>query len=187
MIDSVSILGYFIRPLLEKDISDEYLSWFDDDDVTRFLEVNKDNSITSIEDLIYYVRSFEYKKDYLFGIFHNKNHIGNLTINTIDINRGIFDMGYFIGNKNYWGERAGEAALVAGLRFAFEELKLRKIFGGIYSTNLSARFLSKKIGFIEEARLKEKGYVDGKLDDAIIYTMTKDQWKYIGKKYEFKF
>ena len=97
-------------------------------------------------------------------------------------------MGYLIGNKDYWGKRAGEAGLVFGLRFAFEDLGLRKIFGGIYSKNLTARFLSKKIGFVEEARLKEKGYVDGELDDVIIYTMTRKQWKHLySGKYDFKF
>ncbi len=188
MVDSVSILGYSIRPLTVNDVTDDYLKWFYDDEVLRFLEINKTKQdVYSLKDLINYVKRFEVNNDYLFGIFDNSKHVGNITINHIINNRGTFDMGYLIGNKDYWGKRAGEAGLVSGLRFAFEELGLRKIFGGIYSKNITARFLSKKIGFSEEARLKEKGYVDGELDDVIIYTMTKDQWDRIKKKYDFNY
>lgn len=188
MIDSVSIFGYQIRPLLVTDVSDSYLKWLQDSEVIRFLEINRtNNDAKSINDLIAYVKGFENKDDFLFGIFDNNKHIGNLTINSINVHNGTFDMGYLIGDKNYWGLRAGEAALVAGLRFAFEELGLRKIFGGIYSKNRAARFLSKKIGFFEEAKLKDFAYIDGELDNSIIYTMTKEQWDELKKKYNFTY
>jgi [ribosomal protein S5]-alanine N-acetyltransferase len=186
MIDSVSIFGYQIRPLQVIDVSKNYLQWFKDPEVTRFLEINKTkNDVNSLNDLITYVKKFENNKDYLFGIFDKDKHVGNITINSINFQRGTFDMGYLIGDKDYWGLRAGEAGLVSGLRFAFDELGLRKIFGGIYSTNRTARFLSKKIGFTQEARLIEKGFVDGRLDDVIIYTMTKERWNGLKKKYDF--
>ena len=53
MTNSVSILGYFIRPLTVSDVTDDYLKWFDDDEVLRFLEINKTkNDVYSLKDLI---------------------------------------------------------------------------------------------------------------------------------------
>jgi [ribosomal protein S5]-alanine N-acetyltransferase len=191
MIDNVSIFGFRIKPLHLGDVSEKYLQWFQDPEVTRFLEVNKDkNDVSSLNDLIDYIKTFhDQNHHYLFGIFDEveNKHVGNITINSISFVRGTFDIGYVIGDKDYWGSRAGEAGVTSGLRFAFDELGLRKIFGSIYSTNLPARFLSKKIGFIEEARLTDRGFVDGKLDDAIIFTISNERWDELKKKYDFKY
>jgi len=179
------VLGFDIRALDERDASEKYLSWLKDTDVLKFLEIDN-SSYNSIEDLISYIKGIDNTRVFLFGIFHNNEHIGNLTVNSIDYKRGTFDMGYLIGNKEFWGTKAGEAAIVSGLKFAFEVLSMRKIFGGIYSKNLGARILAREIGFVEEAILLERGFVDGVLDNVIVTTMTHKFWfDKCSKNYQF--
>ena len=176
---------YYARILCLEDVSETYLSWLNDQDVIEFLEVKFVHY--TLDELKAYVQSFvDTEGKFLFGIFdkENDNHVGNATIYNIDQNRGTFDIGYLIGEKEYWGKDASTAALLMMLKYSFEALGLRKIFGEIFSSHVKARFTSKKAGFMEEARLKETGYFNGKLCDTIVYTMNRDQWLNVKKKFK---
>ena len=62
--------------------------------------------------------------------------------------------------------------------YPFEELKVNKIVGLVEAANLEARKLNEHMGFVLEATLKDaapKG-------DLLIYTMTKDQCKWLHLK-----
>lgn len=68
--------------------------------------------------------------------------------------------------------------------YPFEILKVNKIIGIVTSDNLAARKLDEHMGFVLEATLKDaapKG-------DLLIYTMTKDQckWLHLREKYRGK-
>ena len=87
--------------------------------------------------------------------------------------------GYLIGNKNYWGMSAGIDTIHLTLKFCFDILNIRKVFGTIYSNHVSAQFNLLKCGFKEEATLTEKFRHEDKLVDELIYSMTREKWKKI--------
>ena len=60
------------------------------------------------------------------------------------------------------------------------------MFGGVYSNHLNSRFTLKRSGFIEEARLKERFFFNGNFVDEVIYTMDKEKWAEIKKKFLIK-
>jgi len=76
--------------------------------------------------------------------------------------------------------------LFLSLQYAFEELNLRKMFCGVYSNHVKSRFTLKKVGFMEEARLKGRFLFKSEPIDQVIYTTDRDQWKEIKKKFAIK-
>ena len=69
-----------IRILEKSDYSQSYLNWFSDHDVVRFSENRK--KVFSKKGQIEYIKSFENDKTrFLYGIFFNNIHIGNIEIN----------------------------------------------------------------------------------------------------------
>jgi len=81
---------------------------------------------------------FDQKSRFLFGVFDNTSdlHIGNLTLDIRLHNVAYF--GYLIGEKNYWGTPAATEAICLILDFSFNFMKVRKVWGGIYKSNLPA-------------------------------------------------
>ena len=66
--------------------------------------------------------------------------------------------------------------------YPFEELKVTKILGIVESDNLDARRLDEHLGFTLEATLKDaapKG-------DLLVYSMTKDQCKWLSLKGQYR-
>lgn len=176
--------NYYLKPLMIKDVTSKYLDWLNDDDVTKYLEIRYDNY--SIEKLKSYVDSFKNDKSkFLFGVFYERNHdhIGNTTIYNINYQTGTFDIGYIIGEKNHWGNNASTVTLLLSLKYAFDNLNLRKIFTGTYSNHVKARFTLKRVGFMEEARLKKRFLFEDKAIDEVIYTMDNKHWKHVIKKF----
>lgn len=185
-LNSFQLFGFNVRPLMKSDITEKYLSWLQDEEVTRFLGVDAQDYL-SINQLYEYFDEIDNYKKFLFGVFKDKKHVGNFTVNSIDYKNGIFDIGYFIGDKSYWGSKAGEVAIVCALKFAFENLGLRKIFGGILEPNISARLLAKKIGFIQEGILKDRVRMGDNLVNSMIVTMDSTYWSNeCRNKYDFR-
>jgi len=63
--------------------------------------------------------------------------------------------------------------------YPFNVCKVKKIIVPVDATNLKSISLVKKMGFTEEARIKD-GMADG---DMILYTLAKDDCKYLGERY----
>ena len=64
--------------------------------------------------------------------------------------------------------------------YPFNVCDVKKIIVPVDSTNSKSVNLVKKMGFIEEARIKD-GMADG---DMILYTLAKNDCKYLGERYE---
>jgi RimJ/RimL family protein N-acetyltransferase len=169
--------NFHLKELDVSDISDDYLAWVNDSEITRFLEIKyqvftKD----SLKKFVSECRTSDSKT--LWGIYCNKTnkHIGNISI-TCNVDRGIFDGGYFIGDKEYWGTSAAFEALTLMMKYGFEVRHMRRIIAGAYSNNMNARFLFHKIGFNKEAKIKESYMYDNEPVDVVIYSMGKDRWE----------
>ena len=176
--------NFYLRELEVSDVSDDYLCWVNDVEITRFLEI-KYQTFTK-NDLKNFVLSCKADKaKVLWGIFCNETdkHIGNISI-TCNLNRGVFDGGYFIGDRGYWGSSAGLEALCLMMKYGFDNMGMRRIIAGAYANNMNARFLFHKIGFEKEARIKESYLCDGEPVDVVIYTMGEERWEVVKNKFK---
>lgn len=147
----------YLRSLRKTDINNEYLDWFNESQVTQFLEIKrKDISKKIVIDYIETGRKTKTYFMYAICLTENKKHIGNLKIGPIIHKHKISDLVTVIGDKNYWGQGLASEAIKLGIELAFKKHKIRKLSAGIYSGNIGSIKAYKKAGFVIEGRLKDQ-------------------------------
>lgn len=107
-----------------------------------------------------------------------KKVIGGVSLNNINTFQGTAGGGIWI-NEKYHGQGYGSEAFGERLRFAFEDLGLRRLENGFLKGNPSSFEMQKKFGYKIEG-MRRKGLVckaDGKLKDEYITGLLKSDWR----------
>lgn len=63
-------------------------------------------------------------------------HIGNIKLGPIDMRHGLGEVGFMIGAASAWGLGVASAAIAALSDIARDELALRKLTAGCYSSKI---------------------------------------------------
>jgi RimJ/RimL family protein N-acetyltransferase len=167
----------YLRPLLKSDITQRYVDWMNDAEVTRFM-VTGVFPVTK-RDLENYYRAFRQSKtDLLFAIIEksSKRHIGNIKLGAISWIHRFADLGIVIGDKQCWGKGYGSEACRLLLSYAFGRLNLNKITLGVYGTHKSAIAAYKKVGFRAEGRIRKLLILDGEYVDQVLMGILRDDY-----------
>lgn len=174
----------YLRPLEESDIGEQYLSWLNDPEVTRFLETGK--TAVSLCDLRKYLERFRNSTtDFIFAILDRESgfHIGNVTLNRISLTHGTADTGLMIGRKEVWGKGYAFEAWSLLLEFAFESLGLHKVVAGAIAEHAASIAVLKRLGFKQEGTLRQEFLVDGQYKDAIRFGLLREEFhKYLRRR-----
>lgn len=87
-------------------------------------------------------------------------------------NRKNIEVGYWLGEK-YWGKGIMTEALQFIVQYAWLHFDVIRIYASIYGFNIGSAKILEKVGFKEEARIKN-GYIKNDiLTDEVIYSITK--------------
>lgn len=138
----------FLRLIQETDINDEYLSWFSDPFVLKYISFA--SSSPSIQSLKAYVKSKIESPDCLFlGIYDSftSKIIGTIKFEPIDRIIGSAEIGILIGSSEYRGKGIASDALIASINYVKHSLDLTRITLGVRKSNIPAVQLYKKLGF----------------------------------------
>jgi len=164
-------------PLEPDDDLDDYLSWVNDQEITRYMATG--NYPVSRKNLQDYIMSFHESKGLLLGIFTKKEekHIGNITVHSIDHQNRIAEIGILIGNKDMHLRGFGLEALSLVVYHAFIRLNLNKLCAGLVKGNVASQRLFEKAGFKREGILREHFYLDGKYLDCYRMGLLRDEFK----------
>jgi ribosomal-protein-alanine N-acetyltransferase len=112
-----------------------------------------------------------------FGIFVDGLLRGEMNINSIQ--RGPFQncyIGYWI-DEGCAGEGYAPEALVAVMRFAFEELRLHRVQIAIIPRNTPSRRVVEKLNIREEGVALRYLEIDGNWEDHVRYAVTSEEWE----------
>ncbi len=104
--------------------------------------------------------------------------IGGVSLDRISDIHGTAAGGIWI-NARYHGKGYGSEAFGEKIRFAFQELKLRRLENGFFKTNSASWRMQKRFGYKLEG-LKRKAFrcmADGKLRDERITGLLRKEWK----------
>ena len=131
-------------------------------------------------------QSNEFKKkqrtDYTFMIElkPNKRLIGAVGVSGFDNNKVKGELGYWLDEK-YWRQGIMSEAVEAIIDFAFNKLKLEKVFIPAFVENPSSNAIAKKMGFKLEGVLRQHARckATGKIHDENIWGLLRKEW---GKK-----
>jgi ribosomal-protein-alanine N-acetyltransferase len=158
-----------IKKISPEDISEEVMSWFDDESLMKYY-TNSKNKITK-EILLKSIQDgAETFTNFTYGIFFKENNeiIGTIKIGPINKAHKISDLVILIGNKSYHGKGLAIEAIKAGNNIAFTIHGLRKLYGGMYASNISSIKAYTRAGWIVEGRLKGHYFNNDKNEDRIL-------------------
>ena len=139
-------MNVIIRPLRE---SDAYISyrWRNDKDVFALTTVVYNNDITLEMELNWIMRVISNSNEHRCAIEVDGHYVGNIYLTGIDSKLAEYHI--FIGDKSYWGRGVATEASKQILEYAFETLKLSKVYLEVRTENKNAIHLYNKLGFVK--------------------------------------
>jgi ribosomal-protein-alanine N-acetyltransferase len=94
--------------------------------------------------------------------------IGTAMIFNFDKEANKAEVGY-VFDKDYWGKGYGAENVALITNFAFETLKLHKLYANVVDTNFGSARVLEKNGFMLEGRFKDHYYIEGKYYDGLFF------------------
>ena len=158
-----------LRPLTIDDIDDEYCSWYENNDGHLDYFTGSARKFTKdvlIED---YRKGIETNCWYYFLVedISESIKIGNVKIGPIDKKNQTSDMVCLIGNRSYVGKGLAPIIISKANEIAFEKFDIRRLQGGMYSTNIASIKAYTKARWKIEAIFKGYYLHDGKAIDRV--------------------
>jgi RimJ/RimL family protein N-acetyltransferase len=156
----------YLRSIEGTDAGERYLSWMNDEEVTRGLASGA--FPTTIEDLKKYIQNVTSSRNaVMFAVCDKQNdlHIGNIKLDNFDWVNRTCELGLLLGDRSYWGKGIGTHVMELTLRYAFHQLNIRKIVLAVYANNPAAIRLYEKTGFQKEGCLKAQIFYKGEYID----------------------
>ena len=150
-------------------LDDNFMSWFRDEELMQYYTnskkvITKEVLLKSIED------GEKNGNNFTYGIFFKENDqcIGTIKIGPINLVHKISDLVVLIGDKNYHGKGLAVEAIRLGNQLAFEKHDIRKLFGGMYASNIASIKAYTNAGWVIEGKLHGHYLVNNKAEDRIL-------------------
>ncbi|WP_413758846.1 GNAT family N-acetyltransferase [Streptomyces sp. MMBL 11-3] len=109
--------------------------------------------------------------DVLFGIevLADGKLVGLVRLRDAEPETGRAELDIYLGEKEYWGRGHATDAMRTMCRYGFEKMRLHKIALTVVTENHAAHHVYRKVGFVEEGRLRQEFRRDGRWYD--MFTM----------------
>ena len=142
-----------------------YLRWLNDTTVTRFSEQRHQKHTKDSQ--FKFMSGFLDSPDYYWDIKLKEDPIGSITA-TCDWNNLVANIGILIGDLRYWGRGFACESYAAVIDFLFQE-GFRKIEAGTMAANGQMIHVLQKLGFTQEAIIKDHFLFNGQPQDLYYY------------------
>lgn len=166
-----------LEPLARKHISERYVAWFNDPEVTRY---NSHGArVMTLEDVEAYVARVEDSEtEAVFAMVARDKgvHVGNITLQKIDPVNSNAEYAIILGDKEYWGRGIAAEASNLLLQFGFKDLGLHRIWCGTSAANVPMQKLAERSGFKQEGVRREAMLKDGVFIDIVEYGIIRNDF-----------
>jgi RimJ/RimL family protein N-acetyltransferase len=172
----------YLRPLEERDLTDDYLKWVNDPEVTTHMSAGLfPQTMASLKSYFDSAMAEQAARGgAYFAIVDKKNdkHIGNTQIYKIDWRNNRCEFGILIGDKSYWGMGICREVLMLLTDYAFTKLNLRKICIGVIKDHAAAVKCYASVGFKQEGEQREMWFdsATGKYSSNLWFGLLKDEY-----------
>lgn len=159
----------YLKKITVDDITEDVLAWFNDKNLMKFY-TNSKKQITREALLSSIVNGEKNGNQFTYGIYHIEDDklIGTIKLGPINFIHRTSDLVALIGDRNYLGKGLSVVAIKLGNELAFQEFDIRKLFGGMYESNIPSIKAYRRAGWIVEGRLKGQFLVENKSEDRIL-------------------
>jgi len=144
---------------------DAALAFINDPEVKRYLAPGIPYLLTREDEEKFFTGNSAYKDTYSFAIETLKGRYNS-----------VCEAGIFIGDKSLWGKGYGTDAFGVLVRFAFEQMNLNKVKLRVYDFNQRGVKSYRKLGFVEEGRMRQELFRDGQYHDIILMGLLREEW-----------
>ena len=156
-------------------------------DIRDIYEIYKDKEVCKYSDIAAYTSisdAFVYYKNNIKNYFNNKCHsfvvedtalnkvIGTITITQASYNYKILQIGYSF-NKSFHKKGYATKALTAFLDFCFNTLNTKRVEALVVPQNEASIRLLERLGFTNEATLKNGAILHGNTTDVYMFSLIK--------------
>jgi len=164
----------YLRPVTEQDVTERYIAWMNDPEVTRFMGWRAFPS--SAQEILDYVRNKKRGESLFLALIvrAGEKHIGNLHLGPIDWVHRRAELSMMIGDTSAWGKGYMTEAFTLVIRHAFTTLNLNKLKAGTDSENAPSVKVFRKTGWVEEGRLRRETFREGAYRDVIQFARFSD-------------
>lgn len=179
--DNIFLKGelIYLRPLQRSDLTQEYVSWLNDEEVCEF-NSHAVFPYTAEKMEAYYQHVMQtFNTNIVLAIVDNttNRHIGNIALQGINWINHNAEYAILLGNKDYWGKGYAAEASIMICKYGFERLNLHRIYCGTSSRNQGMQKLAAKMCMKQEGVRKEAMYKNGEYVDIIEYGVLKKDFK----------
>jgi RimJ/RimL family protein N-acetyltransferase len=102
--------------------------------------------------------------------------VGSLDLHALDLTNGSAGIGIAIGDPAETGRGYGSDALRVLIRFAFDELRLERVWLDVYDENAGARRVYERLGFVHEATFRHGLFRRGRFLDVHRLALLREEW-----------
>jgi RimJ/RimL family protein N-acetyltransferase len=158
-----------LRPIELTDL-DRYCTWVVDREVTQWLTITY---LISRQDEEKWLRERMTQTrppriTLAIETLADERHIGSIDLDEHSREDRRADLGIMIGDKAYWSQGYGTDAIRTLLRFGFDEMNLNRVSLQVLAQNQRAIASYRKCGFVEEARLRDDWFSEGRFQDVLV-------------------
>jgi RimJ/RimL family protein N-acetyltransferase len=168
---------HVILRAFERDDAERCYRWMNDPNIVRTLKsrypIAFQNEIEWLERAMN-VSVSDSERHFAIERKEDRAHIGNASIHDIDWVSRTAAFGLFVGEPSAWNRGFGTDAIRTLVRFAFEEMNLRKLNIDVFDYNDRAKHVLEAQGFVQEGRLRQQFYREGAYHDIVILSTFRD-------------
>lgn len=142
-----------------------------DEAVSRFIGWNLMKTLNQTGEFIELMLKCESAGTHLYASIVLKSTqavIGTAMMFNFDRQANQAEIGYVL-NRAHWGKGYGSESVALMSDFAFETLKLHKLYANVVDTNIGSVRILEKNGFKLEERLKDHYFIENKDYDALVF------------------
>lgn len=167
----------YVNEIRIEELTDSVMLWFNDKELMMYYtnsgnQITRDSLINSINE------GKQLNNNITYGVYDNHTNeiIGTIKIGPINLKHNISDLVVLIGNRNYLGKGLSKEIISLGNEIAFKEHNIRKLYGGMYFSNISSIKAYRSAGWIVEGRLKGFYSVNNQNEDRVLVTCLNPQY-----------
>lgn len=153
--------------------------------------VNDPEIVDHLSDIFLHAQSLQETESFLTmvltGQAQNEKHfviadkttaeyMGQIDLIKIDWKNRMGEMGIVIGRKDLLGKGIGAEAIKLLQDFVFQRLNLNRLQLIVHDYNERAQQCYKKCGFVEEGRLRQSFFINGKYTDRIYMAILREEY-----------
>jgi len=161
-----------LRPVEESDYPLIH-RWMNHPEVWRFMDYELPFSLADVMEDIERSR----KEGQPFTIVVGERPIGRIGLNQFRRRDRICALYMFVGEPAFSGQGYARDAVMTLLAYAFDRLDLHQVELWTLADNDRALSMYAKCGFVEEARLRERSFKQGRWVDRVVMSVNREEFE----------